>query len=244
MDMADVPQERKRPRLDVDGNEAAPTDDISTATTEDLDSSVLEIGSRAPDSHPSPLPQMETSPTKLAGKVTINTRLSEVSPSHLDSLQIHDSSNDTVQPETSFNEQSQSLDSTASTMTVAPPHSPSKTPEIQAALVDDEDPSSTTTTWHSVSGGSPSMEQGTVAESFPGANGSGSTVRRAVGDLDAASHALQLGSEYAPVWMKLIADWLRRWLSGHPNLSWNEVEKEKLFWINFPRLIDRCFMPQ
>ncbi|KAL9110437.1 MAG: hypothetical protein Q9227_004981 [Pyrenula ochraceoflavens] len=232
MDVVDVPQDRKRPRLDNADTEVS-DDALTDATTiNDPGLASLKIGNHDPASGTSL--GMDASPSSLSGKVTMNPKNPEAITTPNEGTQETESASAVDQPQPS--------PSATSTMAASVTHSPSHTPEIQAALVDDEDP--TVTSWRSVSGTAMAEERETVAQSFPGADGPNGNLRKAVSDLDAACQSLRAGNEYALLWLTLNAEWFHKWWVSHSDVSWDEIEEEKLFWSNYPKLVERCLALQ
>lgn len=269
MDQLDREQDRKRPRLDSGGK--APSDealtDVGCPADETISPSSLPrvndqgtnseatalVSHISPDS---PMSNMEGSPTKPSGTVTINTRPSlntnpgnESAPEEnlgkLEESSFTQADAPTDKPEPDSAEARH----VATSMTIQSPESQSvrlhsKSPEIQVAAPEDIDGNVEDTTWHSIASLQTQPQPRLSAlEIF--ANGDDlRSMKDLIGHMNAASQAARLGRDHQMVWLNFVKSGLQEYLSLHPHFLYNELHSERIFWISLATFTENLLAPQ
>lgn len=245
--------------LDSEANGEA-NGEITTHVT----SSGTQPSQHSPQQHShSGVTNMESSPTsttKPGGTVTINTRpplSSTTSNSNLgnESAQVEqrDEAEQTpsLSADVSGDKPDLSLDEndpgTASMLPQSPEaHSirlESKSPEIQVAAPEDIGENGGDTTWHSITSLQPqSQPRLSALDVF--APIEVHTLKELLNHMSAASQAVRLGREHQTMWLQFVKNGLQEYLSSHQQFIYDELDKERIFWISLSTFTENLLTPQ
>lgn len=254
-------KERKRPRLDSgDKNdlwsEEALTDTGFQDTSQDQNSShETPIGGTylSDQNPPSPSkPNMEPSSDGPLSKVTINTRSVTNNATDASDSSVHQTKdNPTLEnPPATADEAADSAAGSArsSDMVAIPPDtisihsSPSRSPEIQIAVVEDIDQDPAETNWTPVTRLTDSclrQEQATphyVKRTFPYAQQTPVGLTHEI--LAQVSRVFLQGEERETSIFIQLKDWLVTFLQVHSQITQRLVHEEKVFWAEFPDTVN------